>query len=54
MQWKGTQLDIQSGIIPRIVKDVFNVMDESPTTIEFTTHVSYVKSYLKQICDLVP
>jgi len=42
-----------SGIIPRLTKDIFDEMDKSSASIEFTVRVSYIEIYLEQIRDLL-
>jgi len=46
-------MDENSGIIPRITKDIFAEMDNSSASIEFTVRVSYIEIYLEQIRDLL-
>jgi len=47
------EIDEHSGIIPRILNNIFDVMDDSPANIEFTVRVSYIEIYLEQIRDLL-
>jgi len=41
------------GVIPRIVKQIFNSIMESPQSIEYTVRVSYLEIYMEKIRDLL-
>ena len=40
-------------MIPRIIEDIFDMMDSAPQSVEFTIRVSYVEIYMERICDLL-
>lgn len=42
-----------SGLLPRAVKDIFNVIDKEKETIETKVSVSYLQIYMEQIQDLL-
>jgi kinesin family protein 5 len=44
---------VNEGIIPRIVKHVFDTIIQSPSDIEFTVKVSMIEIYMEKIKDLV-
>jgi len=46
-------MDENAGIIPRITKEIFEEMNNSSASIEFTVRVSYIEIYLEQIRDLL-
>lgn len=41
------------GLIPRIIEDTFNKVENSDPDIEFTIQVSYIEIYLEKIRDLL-
>jgi len=53
MQETKNEIDTDSGITPRIVRDIFEAMDNAPANTEFTVRVSYIEIYLEQIRDLL-
>ncbi|KAL7534962.1 hypothetical protein ACHAXR_009401 [Thalassiosira sp. AJA248-18] len=45
--------DEKSGMIHRLIKDVFHLINESPTTVEYIVRCSYVEIYLEKVLDLL-
>merc|ERR1712194_931506 len=45
--------DETSGVIPRIIRDLFQSMSEAPTSLECIVRCSYVEIYLEKVFDLL-
>lgn len=45
--------DDVSGMIHRLIKDVFHLIDESAATVEYIVRCSYVEIYLEKVLDLL-
>jgi len=45
--------DETSGVIPRIIRDLFQSMSEAPTSLEYIVRCSYVEIYLEKVFDLL-
>ncbi len=50
---KNVEIVDSTGMIPRMAKEVFDVMNKANPVIEFTVRVSFVEIYLEQIRDLL-
>lgn len=44
---------VTEGMIPRIVADLFERLDDAPDSFEYTIRCSFVEIYLERVCDLL-
>ncbi|KXJ21576.1 Kinesin-like protein KIF27 [Exaiptasia diaphana] len=49
----GGLTDSDHGIIPRAVKQIFQMIEEKKDKVEFEIHVSYIEIYLEELRDLL-
>ena len=49
----GNEITSESGVIPRMIKHVFNAITSSTENIEFRIKVSLVELYMEKLRDLI-
>lgn len=45
--------EVTEGMIPRVVADLLERLDDAPDTMEYTIRCSFVEIYLEKVCDLL-
>jgi len=45
--------EVTEGMIPRVVADLLEYLDDAPDSVEYTIRCSFVEIYLEKICDLL-
>jgi kinesin family protein 5 len=45
--------EVTEGMIPRVVADLLEYLDDAPDSVEYTVRCSFVEIYLEKICDLL-
>lgn len=45
--------EVTEGMIPRVIADLLDRLDDAPETVEFTIRCSFVEIYLEKVCDLL-
>mmetsp|Transcript_55572 Transcript_55572/g.66814 ORF Transcript_55572/g.66814 Transcript_55572/m.66814 type:complete len:488 (-) Transcript_55572:2117-3580(-) len=45
--------DETSGMIPRVIRDLFQSMRDAPASVEFTVRCSYIEIYMERLLDLL-
>lgn len=45
--------EVTEGMIPRVIADIFQRIDDAPDSVEYVLRCSFVEIYLERICDLL-